>query len=60
MTVESTVEKKKPLDDKRQTQKKKLNKHMIEIKKLKEEKSHLHEELLRQTAEFDNYKKKTV
>lgn len=59
MTVESTVEKKKPLDDKRQTQKKKLNKHMIEIKKLKEEKSHLHDQLLRKTAEFDNYKKRT-
>jgi len=59
MTTESTVKKKKPLVEKKPTQKKKSNKQMLEIKKLKEEKSHLHDQVLRKTAEFDNYKKRT-
>jgi len=59
MTVESTVDKKKQSDEKKQNQKKKPNKYLAENKKLKEDKSNLKDQLLRKTAEFDNYKKRT-
>jgi molecular chaperone GrpE len=39
--------------------KKRPNKHLSEIKKLKKEKEELREQLLRKVAEFDNYKKRT-
>jgi molecular chaperone GrpE len=59
MTVESAVNKKKQSDEKKQSQKKKPNKYLAENKKLKEENSYLKDQLLRKTAEFDNYKKRT-
>jgi molecular chaperone GrpE len=39
--------------------KKRLNKYLGEIKKLKQEKEELNEKLLRKVAEFDNYKRRT-
>lgn len=59
MTIESTAEKKKPTNDKKPGQKKKPNKFQTENKKLKEEKLQLQDQLLRKTAEFDNFKKRT-
>ncbi len=59
MTVESTAKKNKQADEKKQNQKKKPNKYLIESKKLKEEISHLKDQVLRKTAEFDNFKKRT-
>ena len=39
--------------------KKKSNKFVAEIKKLRKEKEELHDQLLRKIAEFDNYRKRT-
>ena len=44
---------------KRSSHKKRPTKQQLEIKKLKEEKEQLHDQLLRKIAEFDNYKKRT-
>jgi len=59
MTKEDTVEQKKNTENKKKTSSQKPNKHLIEIKKLKEENSELKDQLLRKIAEFDNYKKRT-
>ncbi len=59
MTKEDIVEPKKNVGDKKRPSSKKPNKNLIEIKKLKEEKEHLQDQLLRKIAEFDNYKKRT-
>ncbi len=59
MTKEDIVEPKKNVGDKKRSSSKKPNKNLIEIKKLKEEKEHLQDQLLRKIAEFDNYKKRT-
>ena len=59
MIKEDTVEQKKNTENKKKTSSKKPNKHLIEIKKLKEENSELKDQLLRKIAEFDNYKKRT-
>lgn len=59
MTKEDIVKPKKNVGDKKRSSSKKPNKNLIEIKKLKEEKEHLQDQLLRKIAEFDNYKKRT-
>lgn len=59
MTKEDIVKLKKNVGDKKRSSSKKPNKNLIEIKKLKEEKEHLQDQLLRKIAEFDNYKKRT-
>jgi molecular chaperone GrpE len=59
MTKEDIVEPKKNVGDKKRSSSKKPNKNLIEIKKLKEDKEHLQDQLLRKIAEFDNYKKRT-
>lgn len=59
MTKEDIVKPKTNVGDKKRSSSKKPNKNLIEIKKLKEEKEHLQDQLLRKIAEFDNYKKRT-
>jgi molecular chaperone GrpE len=59
MVNEDIVEKKKKMENKKKASSKKPNKHLSEIKKLKEEKEQLQDQLLRKVAEFDNYKKRT-
>jgi len=59
MAKEDIIEPKKNIGDKKKLSSKKSNKHLIEIKKLKVEKEHLQDQLLRKIAEFDNYKKRT-
>jgi molecular chaperone GrpE len=59
MNKGENVEQKKKVEPKKKTPSKKPNKHLAEIKKLKEEKEQLHDQLLRKIAEFDNYKKRT-
>lgn len=52
-----------PSDSEKKTKsildKKRLNKYLNDIKKLKQEKEELQEKLLRKVAEFDNYKRRT-
>lgn len=59
MTKEGTVETKRRSSEKKKSPPKKTNKHLTEIKKLKEENTLLKDQLLRKTAEFDNFKKRT-
>jgi molecular chaperone GrpE len=59
MAKEDIVQPKKKMGDKKKSSSKKPNKYLNEIKKLKEEKEQLHDQLLRKIAEFDNYKKRT-
>jgi molecular chaperone GrpE len=53
------VEPKKDVGDKKKSSSKKPNKNLRDIKKLKEEKEQLHDQVLRKVAEFDNYRKRT-
>jgi molecular chaperone GrpE len=59
MSKEDIIEAKKNTEDKIKSSSKKPNKNLKEIKKLKEEKEQLQDQLLRKIAEFDNYKKRT-
>ena len=59
MNKGDNVEQNKKVETKKKTSSKKPSKHLSEIKKLKEEKEQLHDQLLRKIAEFDNYKKRT-
>jgi len=59
MAKEDIVESKRNVGEKKKSSSKKPNKHLIEIKKIKEEKEQLQDQLLRKVAEFDNYKKRT-
>ena len=59
MVKEDIVEEKKKEQNKKKSSSKKPNKHLSEIKKLKEKNEQLHDQLLRKVAEFDNYKKRT-
>jgi molecular chaperone GrpE len=59
MVKEDLKEDKKKVESRKKTSSKKPNKHLSEIKKLKEEKEQLKDQLLRKVAEFDNYKKRT-
>jgi len=59
MAKEDIVEPKKKVGDNKKSSSKKPNKYLNELKKLKEEKEQLHDQLLRKIAEFDNYKKRT-
>ena len=58
MAKEDILEPKKTAGDKKNVSSTKPNKYLNEIKKLKEEKEHLQDQLLRKIAEFDNYKKR--
>lgn len=59
MVKEDIVEQKKKVENKKKTSPRKPNKHLVEIKKLKEDNEQLKDQLLRKIAEFDNYKKRT-
>jgi molecular chaperone GrpE len=60
MVKEGIVEQNnKKVENKKKTSSKKPNRHLTEIKKLKEEREQLEDQLLRKIAEFDNYKKRT-
>jgi molecular chaperone GrpE len=59
MVKEDIVEQKKKVENKKKTSSRKPNKHLVEIKKLKEDNEQLKDQLLRKSAEFDNYKKRT-
>jgi len=59
---EDKIEQKKDtteMNPKKTSPKKKPNKLLAEIKKMKQEKEELHDQLLRKIAEFDNYRKRT-
>jgi molecular chaperone GrpE len=45
--------------DQKKRETKKANRYLTEIKSLKEEQAQLKDQLMRKTAEFDNYKKRT-
>jgi len=45
--------------DQKKREAKKVNRYLTEIKSLKEEQAQLKDQLLRKTAEFDNFKKRT-
>ena len=59
MAKNATIENEADVKDKKKREGKKPNRYLAEIKKLKEEQSKLKDQLLRKTAEFDNFKKRT-
>ena len=59
MAKNATIEKEADVKDKKKREAKKPNRYLAEIRKLKEEQAQLKDQLLRKTAEFDNFKKRT-
>jgi molecular chaperone GrpE len=59
MAKDATIDKETDFKETLKTERKKSHRYLIDIKKLKEEEAQLKDQLLRKTAEFDNYKKRT-
>lgn len=59
MTKDKATNTNQKKDVKKKSSSQKPDKHLKEIKKLKEEREQLQDQLLRKIAEFDNYKKRT-
>ncbi len=59
MAKDATIDKETNFKETLKTERKKSHRYLIDIKKLKEEEAQLKDQLLRKTAEFDNYKKRT-